>query len=76
MIESYPLEYTLESGTRVTVHKTGGNSYDFSLESTEHAATKFTYVDDGRPKSEWDDVLDFEQLEALRKFWLENEDVV
>jgi hypothetical protein len=76
MTESFPLEYTLESGTHVTVNKTGGNTYDFLLKSTEHPVTRFSYVDDGRPKSEWDDTLDFEQLEALRKFWLENEDVV
>jgi hypothetical protein len=76
MIESFPVEFTLESGTHVTVTKAGANSYDFSLKPTEDLPTTFSYVDDGRSKSEWDDKLDFEQLQALRKFWLENEDVV
>lgn len=76
MADSFPLKYTLESGTHVTVDKKGDNTYDFSLQPTEDPATGFTYIDDGRPKSEWDDKLEFEQLQALRKFWLETEDIV
>jgi hypothetical protein len=76
MSERFPIEYDLESGTHVTVTKSGANTYDFSLKPNENSAGGFRYIDDGRPKSEWDNVLDFEQLEALRKFWLETEDVV
>lgn len=76
MIENFPVEYTLESGTRVTVDKKGADTYDFSLSPVEKPAAQFTYVDDGRPKSEWDNALDFEQLEALRSFWLMNEEIV
>jgi hypothetical protein len=76
MKERYPLEYILDSGTRVTIRKTGGNTYDFLLKPEEKPESRFTYIDDGRKKSEWDDTLEFEQLEALRKFWLENEEIV
>lgn len=76
MSKHFPLQYTLESGTRVTINKTAAGTYDFILKPHDHAERWFTYVDDGRPKAAWDDTLDFEQLEALRKFWLIAEDVV
>ena len=76
MIESFPVEFTLESGTNVTVDKMAADTYHFSLKAAKKNATDFTYVEDGRPKSAWDDTLDFQQLEALRTFWLMNEDVV
>ena len=76
MIESFPVEFTLESGTKVTVDKKGTDKYDFSLRSTAKPVDSFTYVDDGTPKAEWDERLEFEQLEALRTFWLMNENVV
>ena len=76
MIESFPLQFTLSSGTEVTVNKTGGNTYDFTLKPEEGAADHFTYVEDNRPKTAWDESLEFEQLDALRTFWLKNEEVV
>ena len=76
MIERFPVEYTLEGGTRVKVDKKGPDTYDFSLWSTEKKVESFTYIDDGRPKAEWDEKLQFEQLEALRTFWLMTEDIV
>jgi hypothetical protein len=76
MAERFPIEYTLESGTHVTVNKTGPDTYHFDLRPTKKPARQFTYVDDQRPKSEWDETLDFEQLEALRHFWLTNEKVI
>jgi hypothetical protein len=76
MTESFPLHFTLESGTHVTVSKTGNNTFHFNLKPGAEPGTEFTYIDDGRSKAEWDDMLDYEQLQALRKFWLENEDVV
>jgi hypothetical protein len=74
MIENFPVEYTLESGTKVTVNKESTNTYDFFLEPIKKPAQQFTYIDDGRSKASWDDALDFEQLEALRKFWLMSEE--
>lgn len=76
MIESFPYEYTLETGTKVVVNKSGNSTYNFSLTPTEDAGSSFTYVEGERQKSEWDDVLEFEQLDALRAFWLKNEDIV
>ena len=76
MVKHFPIEYTLESGTKVTIYKTGADTYDFSLKPHDKAPRQFTYVDDGRPKAAWDESLDFEQLEALRKFWLRDENVL
>lgn len=76
MVKSFPIEYTLESGTKVTITKAGADTYDFSLQPNDKPPRQFTYVEDGRPKAAWDESLDFEQLEALRKFWLKEEDVV
>ena len=77
MSRHFPLEFTLESGTKVTVTKESADTYDFSLRPTHgRPATQFTYVDDGRPKAEWDEKLDFQQLEALRHFWVMTEDVL
>ena len=76
MIQHFPVEFTLESGIEVQVDKRESNTYEFILRSAEKTVNNFTYIDDGRPKAEWDDRLDFEQLEALRRFWLINEEVV
>lgn len=76
-MKEYPLHFTLSSGTEVIVDNTGRNTYEFTLKHEDGRPTEhFTYVDDYRPKSEWDDVLAFEQLDALRTFWLMNEEVV
>ena len=76
MKEHYPMEYTLSSGTHVKVDKTGVNSYEFHLKHAHGAEEQFTYIDDDRPKTEWDERLEFEQLDALRTFWLKTEDVL
>lgn len=76
MIESFPINFDLESGAKVTVDKRAAQLYDFTILQPGKPARQFTYIDDGRPKAQWDESLDFEQLEALRKFWLMNEDVL
>ena len=76
MIEKFPIEYTLESGTKVMVNKQDEDTYEFLLKPVAKSASNFVYVDDERPKADWDESLDFEQLEALRTFWLMNEEVV
>lgn len=76
MIENFPVEYTLERGIKVTVDKKEPDTYNFVLRSSGKPMESFTYVDDGRPKAEWDERLGFDQLEALRKFWLMNEEVL
>jgi hypothetical protein len=76
MVKKYPIKFTLESGTHVVVNKNSENTYDFSLTPPEGANRHFTYVEDDRPKAEVDESLDFEQLDAVRTFWLLNEDIV
>ena len=76
MKEHFPLHYTLSSGTEVTVDKKDAQTYEFILKPHGSSAENFIYVNDGRPKAEWDDALDFEQLEALRTFWLKVEGAV
>ncbi|MCU7550903.1 hypothetical protein OCK74_17415 [Chitinophagaceae bacterium LB-8] len=75
MVKHYPIAFTLESGTHVIVHNTGPETYEFTLEPAHGPSRQFTYRDD-RSKTEVDDELDFEQLDAVRTFWLKNEDVV
>lgn len=69
-MDHYPLKYALESGTQVVVSKTGDNTYNFSLTTTDGLSDNFTYTDDNRSRDEIEDSLDFDQLNALRAFWL------
>ena len=74
MKKQYPLKFTLENGTHVTVHKTADGTYDFTLTPHGGAERHFTYVDDDRPKTLIDESLDFDQLNAIRRLWLEDEE--
>jgi hypothetical protein len=65
----YPYKFTLEDGVHVEVRSTGNDTYDFTL-TKEGAARHFTYVDDERSKDEKTAHLDFDELNALRAFWL------
>jgi hypothetical protein len=76
MSEHYPMHFTLASGTKVVVDKVENNAYDFLLTPHDGPKERFTYIDDGRPKTDWDESLEFEQLDALRTFWLKTEEVV
>jgi len=69
------MEFTLESGTHVMVKKTGEDTYEFFLKPTHGPAEQFTYREGEHTKAEWDQMLEFEQLDALREFWLKTEDV-
>jgi hypothetical protein len=74
MSTHYPMKFTLEDGVHVEVNKTGDNTYDFTLNDKENAR-HFTYVDDGeRLKDE--DIYDFDELNAVRRFWLEQHKVM
>jgi hypothetical protein len=75
MSKHYPLKFTLEDGIQVLVNKKENNTYDFSL-TKEGDTRHFTFVDDNRTKAEIDASLDFDQLNAVRRFWLEKEDVI
>lgn len=74
MKKQYPLKFTLENGTHVIVNKTSSNTYDLSLTPHGGPDRHFTYVDDDRPKTLVDENLDFDQLNAIRRLWLEDED--
>ncbi len=74
MSTHYPFEFTLEDGTHVVVDRVGTNTYDFKLIPKEAPITHFTYVDDGRTKTEVEENLNFDELNALRRFWLETEE--
>jgi hypothetical protein len=76
MEKEFPLEFTLEDGTHVTVSKKSENLYDFTLKDEGEPARHFTYNDEEVFTEEKEKALDFDQLNALRRFWLEtrNED--
>lgn len=73
MALNYPLEFTLENGTHVTVEKTGNKQYDFILKPDEGETRRFDYNDNVEYTQEMEEKLDFDQLNALRRFWLERE---
>ena len=72
----YPLKFTLEDGIHVQVNKTGNEIYDFTLSSNEGPDRHFTFVDDDRTKDEKTESLDFDQLNAVRAFWLKQHPVL
>ena len=74
MSKHYPLHFTLEDGVHVTVNKTGDNIYDFTLTPKHGPERHFTFVDD-KPQDEVIANMDFDQLNAVRTFWLEQEHV-
>ena len=76
MSKHYPLKFTLEDGVHVEVNKTGNNTYDFTLARKEGSPRHFTIVDDDRPKEQIIESLDFDQLNAVRRFWLERDDLI
>ena len=75
MTNSFPMRFTLENGTHVVVNNTGSNAYEFILQPEDGPNHQFTYVDDGRTKTQVEESLAFEEIDALRQFWLETEDI-
>lgn len=76
MEHHYPMHFTLESGTKVQVSKSTGNTYNFSLTEAGGTTDNFTYVEDNRSRDEVENSLDFNQLNALRVFWLKREELI
>jgi uncharacterized protein YgiM (DUF1202 family) len=74
MSKHYPIKFTLEDGVHVEVNKTADNTYDFTLDGKK-GSKHFTYVDNG-DKLKDEELLDFDQLNAVRRFWLEQHDVI
>jgi hypothetical protein len=73
MALEYPVQFTLENGTHVTVTKVDQKNFDFLLKPDEGAERHFSYNDDVEFTTEMEEDLDFDQLNALRRFWLERE---
>ncbi len=75
MEEQFPMNYTLHNGTQVTVTKEGEQTYRFDVQPAEGPAQPFTYRDGAHTKMEWDKMLQFDQLDALRVFWRETDEI-
>jgi len=76
MAVHFPLHFTLENGTKVVVHKGDANAYEFSLTPAHGTAQSFTYHAGEHTKAEWDQLLNFDQLDAPREFWLQTGDTI
>ncbi len=74
MPHNYPLNFTLDDGVNVTVNKNGDNMYEFTLKSGDEPDRHFSFIDD-KPRNELIDTLDFDELNAVRRFWLEQENM-
>jgi hypothetical protein len=74
MTHNFPMKFVLESGTHVEVSKTGVKTYNLNLTTTDGLSDNFTYVEDNRTKDEIEEPLDFDQLNALRAFWLKRDE--
>ncbi len=72
MSKNYPLNFILEDGVHVEVNKTGDNTYDFILTPKHGNKRSFKYIDE-IPRDKGIEDMDFDQLNAVRKFWLEQE---
>jgi hypothetical protein len=73
MALEFPLEFTLESGTNVTIKRIDQKNYDFVLRPDDGEERHFAFNDDVEYTKEMEDELDFDLLNALRRFWLEQE---
>lgn len=73
MKKHFPLHYTLESGTEVVVTHSTGHVYNLTLKSKSGAESSFSYNDDEVFTEQMENALTFDQLNALRRFWLEQE---
>lgn len=73
MKKEFPLHFTLEDGTRVVVNHTADRKYDFTLRTAEGTESHFSYDDNVTFTDDMEKSLDFDQLNALRRFWLEQE---
>ena len=74
MSTHYPMHFTLEDGVQVEVNKSGDNLFDFRLTPEHGTELQFT-LDNTKTKDEIDRTLDFDQLNAVRRFWLKLEDI-
>ena len=69
----YPVKFTLDDNVHVEVNKTADKTYDFTLTSKHGSSRHFTFVEQ-IPRDKGIESLDFDQLNAVRRFWLEQEE--
>jgi hypothetical protein len=74
MRKDFPLEFNLDDGTHVVVRKAGNHLYDFTLKPGHGPERHFSVNDEEEFTDEKEKALDFDQLNALRRFWLETRD--
>ncbi|MGV3640004.1 MAG: hypothetical protein ACO1NZ_05745 [Adhaeribacter sp.] len=74
MTTHFPMEFSLENGSQVLVEKMG-TQYTFTITPEEGPSRHFIYIDNGKTREEAERGLDFEQVDALRRFWLETSDL-
>lgn len=73
MAIKYPVKFVLEDGIYVEVNQTSENTYDYTLTPEEGSQRHFTFIEE-IPRDKGIDSLDFDQLNAVRRFWLEQEE--
>lgn len=73
MAVEYPFDFKLENGTDVTVKRIDQKNFDFFLKPEDGDERYFRYNDDVEFTSEVEEKLTFDELNALRRFWLERE---
>ena len=69
----YPVKFTLDDNVHVEVNKTADKTYDFTLTPKHGSSRHFTFVEQ-IPRDKGVESLDFDQLNAVRRFWLEQEE--
>lgn len=70
MGKEFPLEFNLDNGTHVVINKNGKHLYNFTLTPDDGPARQFTMNDEEEYTEEKEKTLDFDELNALRRFWL------
>jgi hypothetical protein len=70
MRHSYPVEFTLDDGMHVVVSKAGIHVFDFEIEPAKGDRRHFFIDEEEEFTDQKEAELDFDQLNALRTFWL------
>ena len=68
-----PIRFTLDDGVQVAVERTENRVLHFTLQPEDGPARHFSYPEDAPATDEVEAQLDFDQLNALRRYWLEAE---
>ena len=74
MSEKFPMKFTLSDGVHVTVNRVNETTHDFTLSDEDGKDSHFKLVEDGKTKDEIEEPLNFDQLNAVRRFWLETDE--